>query len=309
MIGRIVLAAWQTLACAFAAVAQSPIASFPPGTFANVAALAGSSAYQGPGDLQSGAKAWWGLRAFSLAKAGNAAINLCDNTGANCADIATNATTGKLNNPGTLGSNNCATSGTCLIKTFYDQTGVLACNAGTTACNLTQATVANMATLNYNCINGNPCAVFNGTSATYASGNIPTIAQTNGVSLLADQTGNTGATNVVISAGNLFEFRSGQLAGYYAGTGTVTATGATNSHFHALIFTGAGASSAIYVDGNATTGLNPGSTGFGNAAINLGSNVGSSYFAGNFAEAGVWPAAIASPSGLTSNQTSFWGPF
>ena len=63
---------------------------FPgPGTPAS----SGGGAYVGPGDsgIQPGAAAWIGLRAYSLAKAGTKAINLCDNAGANCSDESTNA--------------------------------------------------------------------------------------------------------------------------------------------------------------------------------------------------------------------------
>jgi hypothetical protein len=61
-----------------------------------------AASYTGPGDVVSGAKAWYGLRAYSAATAGTKAIRLCDHLGANCADISTSASTGKLNNPGTL---------------------------------------------------------------------------------------------------------------------------------------------------------------------------------------------------------------
>src|SRR5215472_18681035 len=39
-----------------------------------------TTAYQGPGDIVSGATAWWGLRAYSAANIGTAIIRIRDTT-------------------------------------------------------------------------------------------------------------------------------------------------------------------------------------------------------------------------------------
>lgn len=79
----------------------------------------GAPAYTGVGDIVA-QQYWYGLRAYSSATRGNAAINLCDNAGANCADVATNASTGVLNAPGTRNSIACSVainSGTYVTAT------------------------------------------------------------------------------------------------------------------------------------------------------------------------------------------------
>lgn len=126
--------------------------------------VSGGGAYVGPGDstIQPGAVAWHGIRAYSLAKAGTKAINLCDNTGANCSDESTNASGNLV--VGTHGVNNCATSDTCLVKIIYDQSGGTNC-VGSLACDLTQTTTADMFILKHNCRSGTQfCLV--GTSVT-----------------------------------------------------------------------------------------------------------------------------------------------
>jgi len=58
---------------ALAAWAQLPMHPLPLGT------KTVSVAYVGPGDIINPAgTAWWGLRAFSAAKRGNAAVNVCN---------------------------------------------------------------------------------------------------------------------------------------------------------------------------------------------------------------------------------------
>src|ERR1017187_4087747 len=52
--------------------------------------------YAGILDVQGSPTSCWSLRACSAATRGAAAISLCDHSGANCADVLTDATTGML---------------------------------------------------------------------------------------------------------------------------------------------------------------------------------------------------------------------
>jgi hypothetical protein len=110
--------------------AHAQFSSFPPGTFNNRAALdaAGGGATNCsptpcPGDVVSSATVWYGLRAYSLAKAGNAAVNACiSNVSSTCADFSTDPTSGNLvfNSSSTISGNACAwtiTSGTYTTAT------------------------------------------------------------------------------------------------------------------------------------------------------------------------------------------------
>jgi hypothetical protein len=56
----------------------------------------GGGGYTGPGDIAPGAKAWWGLRAYSAAKRGTRAVNVCNVSDVACVDFNTDATTGTL---------------------------------------------------------------------------------------------------------------------------------------------------------------------------------------------------------------------
>jgi hypothetical protein len=64
--------------------------------------------YQGPGDIVSGATEWYGLRAYSSADRGNKLINACNIADAACADISSDASTGKLTNFASVGGTTCS---------------------------------------------------------------------------------------------------------------------------------------------------------------------------------------------------------
>ena len=67
----VVILAWLALACG--ANAQNLLLG--AGQSPKVAAAAG---YTGPGDIVSGAKVWYGLRAYNAADRGNKLVNVCN---------------------------------------------------------------------------------------------------------------------------------------------------------------------------------------------------------------------------------------
>ena len=83
---------------ASAVLAQSvPLPGFPPGVFDNRAALAPAGvSYTGPGNVVSGASAWWGLRAYNAADLGNNLINVCNPGDGACVNMVSSASTGAL---------------------------------------------------------------------------------------------------------------------------------------------------------------------------------------------------------------------
>src|SRR5215472_2356967 len=89
-------------------------------THAGVSGAPACGGYQGPGDVVSGATAWWGYRAYNAAKCGTAAVNVCNVSDVVCADQSTSATTGQLF-LNTVGGTNCVSAGPCTNKTLYDQ--------------------------------------------------------------------------------------------------------------------------------------------------------------------------------------------
>jgi len=293
--------------------AQTPmLPGFPPGTFQNRAALDSPAvAYQGPADIVVSPFAWWGLRAMSAAKAGTAAINLCDDAGNNCADISTNASTGILNAPGTLGGNNCAATGTCKIKTFYDQSGATNC---TTACDMTNATNSRRANFIANCIGSLPCADFIAGSQTeyFTASNVTATNQPisiSGVYLL-------GAAPVrEILTDSSFNFQwailNSTTVRMFAGTSRDTAITNNTSHIIQNVYNGA--SSDIQINATRTTLASPGTAGLGTVAANklsIGSaGAGTSNLTAKMFELGVWNSAISSgnETSLCHNQFIYWG--
>jgi hypothetical protein len=302
MIKHIVIGALSIWLSVSVAIGQplSPIPGFPPGLFSGRGALdaapAGGS-FTGPGDIVS--FNWWtGLRAYSAATAGTKAINLCDDTGANCSDISTNASTGVLNAPGTHGANNCNTSATCRIATFYDKVGTDDC---------TQATNANRATLNFT---GGPggafaAAVFvRASSESYPCGTSPPspTAQPFSISSVSERTGTTGSFNTVMSVGGAdVLYNSGANAcGGYAGAVLVDSTHCADNAYHAaqVLYSTTG---SVVIDGNTAV---TGSIGSGapSGAYTIGTGIGG-LLDGRFLEAGVAAGdQSASFNALNSNQ-------
>lgn len=293
--------------CGIANAQLSGGLQFPgPGTAHTVAA-----AYTGPGDIVSNAFASWGLRASRSATAGTPAINLCDDAGNNCTDISTNASTGVLNAPGTLGSNNCAATGTCKIKTWYDQSGNTNC---TTACDLTQATNSKRASFIANCLGSLPCADFVAANVTeyFTANNVTATNQPisfSGVYLFgASPTGE-------IFSDSSFNFQLA-IAGttsirMYAGTILDTSITSNTSHIIQNIYNGA--SSDIQIDATRTTLSSPGTAGLGTVTANklsLGSaGAGTANLTAKVFELHVWNAANSSgnETSLCHNQFAYWG--
>lgn len=286
-----------------------------------------AATFTGPGDVVSGAYAWWGLRAYSSAKAGTKAINLCDDTGANCVDILTNASTGKLNSPGTLGVNNCNTSGSCVIATFYDQSGSTNCSG--VACDITQATNAARPTLLFSCINSLPCAVFSGVAnqKLESTSTVASLAATVSMSAVANRTGTfTTAGNILaVGAANAINLNFRQVASavqMFAGTAGIFASNITDSNFHAFQAVFNGASSNLMCGGSAGTScsnagtnnsLSPGSIASdasGKFAIGLNAASANS-LTGDITEVGMWNSVFngTQQTNMNSNQVTFWGPF
>ncbi len=93
----------------------------------------GGGGFQGIGDAASGAKAHWGVIAYSAATRGQAMLSLCDTAGANCADASTDGTTGLVSSTQTRGSACGSTPGVdaCLIQYLYDDSGANYCSGAT----------------------------------------------------------------------------------------------------------------------------------------------------------------------------------
>jgi hypothetical protein len=303
MLRKTVIAVWLSLALAPCVFAQNVVGS---GIFGDVKVGGGPPAFTGPGDIVTGAAAFWGLRAYSAATRGTPAITLCDDTGANCSNVSTNATTGALNNPGTHGTNNCATSGTCLISAIFDQSGAGNCSGS--PCNATQATVAKMPALNFTCVGGQPCMVCNGSALVAPVPN--SIPQPLTVIGVADRVTSGGLAPWYGDDNEQLEIGSFNVANEgYLFAGSFVTVSLSDNAFHAIQGVFNGASSTFNFDGTSAT-LNPGTASASSAHNICGDNNGNDrHFTGNLSEAGIWPIGFNSTqvTNVNANQHSFWG--
>lgn len=279
----------------------------------------GGGPYAGPGDVVSGAQAWWGLRAYTLALAGSKAANICNNLDANCADINTIAVTGNFDVATAQGAPlNCGgAGGTCTVKTVYDQTVGLNCGASQT-CDITQTTIASRPTLVFNCIGTLPCMAFNGSQTLLGANLFMLTAQpyvlstacerTGAFTSFSDCIGSTPGGGVQIGMAN-----SANTLLQYASS-VVTVAG-SDSVFHALNGVYNAASSVFFIDGSSNA-TNPGGGVFGGGNVHTIGN-GNNGLTGRLVEAGYWQGSFSSGvscasqsaclSALNSQQHSYWG--
>jgi hypothetical protein len=279
--------------------AQVPMTGAGPGKPA-------TTSYSGPGDVIIGAVAWWGFRGYNAAYSGNCCV-ICTAADASC---ETETISNGALVLGTVGQA-CLLSGTCLVKTIYDQSGALAC-AGGTACDVTNATAANQPTFAAAVLNGKACAVFDG-AHNLVSANSLTESQPLTLSAIAERTANFTSVQGVIGPGNaagkpLLEFAvTANTITAYAGS-LISAIGA-DSAFHTIIgvLNGASPASSITIDGTTTSGSSGAAT-LANT-LSVGSLQSANYLSGSFCEGGIWPIAFSSTqiANLTNNQNAYWG--
>lgn len=272
-----------------------------------------ASSYTGPGDVVSGARFWYGLRAYSNATAGTAAARICNASDANCADVNT-LSDGSFDVATATGAPlNCGgAGGTCTIHTLYDQTGNNACTAAT--CNVLNTTIGNRPTLTFNCIGSLPCMTFTSASSQVLSSatNLTSTSQPNSLSGAA-QTTNTGTARHLVGtngagANQIGYTTTNNFVQAYAGANLGVAT-ATAGSYHALqaVLNGT-PNSAISVDG-AYSGGNAGGQAM-TGIISVGAINASQYMSGQILEAGGWNGVAFSSgqaSSMSANQRSYWG--
>jgi len=260
----------------------------------------------GPGDIQSGALMWVGLRAYSYATGGNKAVNVCLPAGGACADMYTSATTGQLVIT-TISGTACNNTTPCTIATFYDQTGNT--NCGGSACNLTQGTQSAQPQLILNCLGTLPCAYSAGAANIGIATGI-TQAQPFSYSVVMERTANFSSLTYAMTLNGGFAGFAGSANSIfmYNGGGVPTAT-ASDSSMHAMqLQWDAGAGYYAYIDGGSTS-MSVGSAASLSSYIYLFSFNGSSNITGYMQEFGVWAGDFSGTTNgyMNTNQHSFWG--
>lgn len=267
------------------------------GAGAYVAVGGGGGGYTGPGDIVA-FNYWWGLRAYSAAKAAAApaVLDLLDQAGANAITINL-LTTGQLDTASIATWVAAHSVTTIKVTKIYEQVGTN---------HLTQATLANMPTLN---LTGGPGGSFAALLFTRASSQtISSGALTGGatqpisMSVVAERTGTTGSFNTVIGVGAaevLFNNAANGLGGY-AGAVLADTTHSADSAWHAaqVLFSATG---SVVVDGNT-----PVTGSIGSGAVTAGAVIGNGvggFLDGRFMEAGLVMSDISSNfNSLNTNQ-------
>lgn len=274
---------------------------FSPAAFYKTAS--GGGGYTGPGDIQSGALAWGGLRGYSAAYAtgSNPAVDLVDQSGANAITINI-LSTGKLDTA-TISTWVTAHSVTTInVAKLYDQSG--------NGLHFTQATLASMPSLALSVIGSNPAMLFNAQSLTNATG--ATSTQPFTISAVAERTGNfTTRGSIFGSLGGFFNIlffdQTANNIGIYDGN-SLPVTTAADSVFHAIqaIFNNPGTSS-IFIDGTLTSPMSLNNTQTFSGGMTIGTGT-TGNLTGDVCEVGIWNGDKSpNNSAMNANQRAYWG--
>lgn len=240
-------------------------------------------------------------------------MNVCNVADVACADLSSDATTGALV-ISTIGGVACGTTvgvNVCTVKTLYGR-GTAFCNGYTTACDLTQATIATRPTLVPSCGGtGKPCLACDGTqhidNATLSSF-ITSGANRVSVSGVAERTGNTSNYGEVIGfdGGNVQFVFNNAANQFIIFAGTIPAgSAATDNTVHSLQGLFGNTSSSQVVDGSSTSvspGANPVTNNISICAVG-----GASLLTGNFFELAIWNVSkSANFAAVYANQKAYW---
>lgn len=271
----------------------------------NIAISGGGGSYTGPIDVIASANNCYSVRACSAALRGTKALNVCDDTGANCADFLTDATTGDLIVT-TRGSNNCASTGTCRVQTAYDQVAANNCNGGVSKCDITQATNSARPLLIPSCIGGKYCLSFaSASSETLASASaIVSLSQPYTFSDVSVRTSGVTLQDIT-RVGSEAYYNGANTRSMFAGTAQSVGS-VTDGNWHIVQSVFNGASSNMYIDGSANT-VNPGSNATGATAIKMTNGATN----GDVTEIIIWAIALTTTGGnqagqLCTNQKTYY---
>ena len=245
----------------------------------------GGGGYTGPGDVVSGAYAWYSCsRGYNAADTANA-CNVCLPADTTCADLTLSA--GFVVLPGSLSTCNITTV-ICTVKTAYDKSG--------NGRNVTQATEANRPTFRPAMASNGcpttalPCMLFTAASSQrlITAGGF-TISQPVTFSIVSNKASASNGQEQFGFAAEMFLFTNNAVNRLTIWTGAASTPNVTVSDtaWHALQAVVNRTSSNIYVDGSANAS-SAAATGATNRQIFIaGPPSVSNYWGGYVAEAGI----------------------
>jgi hypothetical protein len=258
-----------------------------------------AAAYAGPGNVVSGASAWWGLRGYSAAAVGANAVQLRRSSD-NVVQTFTVQSNGGLPLPAIIAFKGAAN---LFVATLYDQTG--------NGFDLVQATLTQQFAFILNGLGSFPVVRASGAGSLRSAGSL-TQAQPVSGSFVAKRTGNftsfqdvfdNGGTTPALQIG--FGNMSNDSYMSTANNRTIL-DGATDNVMHAVNAVFNGVSSVLSTDGATGTTGNAGTTGL---TGRFGSNVARAVLTGDFVEGGFWPLGFTTTqvTNLNTNQHAYWG--
>lgn len=288
------------LALTCGAAAQVGIGTQP--NFTQLQPAPSGASYTGPGDIVSGAFAWYSCsRGYNAADTSNA-CNVCLPSAGACFDLTLSS--GFAVVPAGLSTCNITTV-ICTVKTMYDKTG--------NGKDITNATQANQPTFRPAMASNGcpttalPCVQFVGASSQFLASGTTAITQSQPItgSFVFSDTAANGDLADIGGAIGLIRFNANNLR--MAAGGALDVTVADNT-FHAGQFIFNGASSAGYIDGTNTPG-NAGTNAPSSTQLIISGTVSIGRWTGTLAELGYWQAAFTTGGGgqaslMNTNQHS-----
>jgi hypothetical protein len=276
--------------------------------------LSAPSTFRGPGDVVSGATAWYSVaRGYSVSDA-SPAFNACLPAGTPCADVLlTNRVVTSL--PSVLSTCN-NTSVKCVVAAVYNKAGPGNTMLQTT--NSLRPTLVVPGAGNSCPLNALFCMSFNAANsqvledATFNGGNLPqpiTFSTYGGFSVTTNQTADLAFISS-FNAGGPTVFGGTTTANQvdlYAGTDNVVKN--LWGVFHAYQAVLNGASSTVTSDGVTSSAAASGAQPLYTQAY-LGGDSFGDYLTGSISEVGIWPSALNSTqiANLNLNQQAFYNP-
>lgn len=262
------------------------------------AAAAGGS-YTGPGDVVSSATSWWGLWGYNAAYAtgSNPAIDVVDQAGANPLTVNILAN-GQLD---VASINTWVTANsvsTIRVTKVYDQVSTR---------HLTQATLANMPSLNLTGINSKPAMQFTAANSERLATGIFSVTQPLWYVSVFNKTG-AASQGLFQHQGNFLSFSTNQPVLNFGTNLIGTSITPGTSYAYQAIASGA-TNSELYVNGATDLTGNAGTNNPTGNTLTLG-HEGFNYWNGFIGEFGFWPIL---PNGTqktnmnTNVKTTRWG--
>lgn len=280
----------------------------------NKSVTAGGASYTGPGDVVSGATAWYGLRAYTAAIAAAATqklINIRNIATSETCDVivATNGGFGNVANCSGSSSGDtvavfCAeSSSSCAVTEAYDQTG--------NGINATQATAADQPALTLSCVGSLPCMTGTGSAHGWLSSSAMTsITQPDTISVVAKFTATNQTYVFTTNNGNQFlsHFTSANKYYCYAGATGLTPTVPDNV-LNAVNWTVNNTSSVCNVNGTENSGTSGSAVTGTFITLMASSNAGAASMVGSFYDGGIWASSFTSTqrTNVCENQQAYWG--